>query len=266
MTGKSIDTAQAFNEAHQEVACVRTLFHEWLCTVYSTSFRRLCYHSLTIISHFTGEEEKQKRSPQGTVSVISMTAPYLADANCLTTPDMDTTPDVGRSTTVDMDTTSDVSRLTTADSDTTSGVPTSNCPDLVNPSSTFFLTGPEPLMSPGIVATGHPPTSTGPGGASGIPPPPNDLDSNPPPNSFPPTHPNTPTPGTTFTQPLLTSGGNGAFNMISDCGDFISEGICAHWESVPGGEKWVEMVKSYLTLEAMPSVKGVSVAACRILQ
>ena len=61
------------------------------------------------------------------------------------------------------------------------------------------------------------------------------------------------------------SAGDGVFNLTADCGDFVSEDICAYWESVPGGEKWVEMVKGYLALEAIPSTKGVSVAAYRVL-
>ncbi|KAF9781701.1 hypothetical protein BJ322DRAFT_982843, partial [Thelephora terrestris] len=34
--------------------------------------------------------------------------------------------------------------------------------------------------------------------------------------------------------------------------------VRAYWESVPGGEKWVSMVTSYLILETMPPLKGVS--------
>ena len=85
------------------------------------------------------------------------------------------------------------------------------------------------------------------------------------PDIFTSLQPNTPTPITTPTQPLLTSAQSGAFDLTGISGDFISESTCIHWESIPGGEKWVEMVKSYLRLEAMVPMKNVSMILCRVL-
>jgi hypothetical protein len=50
----------------------------------------------------------------------------------------------------------------------------------------------------------------------------------------------------------LPSGGDGTFDLTGIPSDFISESTRAYWESVPGGEKWVAMVKSYLVLQTMP--------------
>ena len=80
-----------------------------------------------------------------------------------------------------------------------------------------------------------------------------------PPEGLVPSRSNTPTPGTTFTQPLLASAGSGTFDLTDVRGDFISEEICAYWELVPGGEEWIEMVKSYLMLETIAPGKGVSI-------
>ena len=65
----------------------------------------------------------------------------------------------------------------------------------------------------------------------------------------------TPTPRT---PPLLACAGSGSFDPVNVHGDFISKDTCVYWESVPGGEKWFSLVKSYLELEALPPIKGVS--------
>lgn len=66
-----------------------------------------------------------------------------------------------------------------------------------------------------------------------------------------------PAPGNTLTRPPLTSAGNGTFDLTGVLGEFISESTRAYWESVPGGEKWTAMVKSYLILQTFPPSKEV---------
>ena len=68
----------------------------------------------------------------------------------------------------------------------------------------------------------------------------------------------TPTRETSPARPLLGCAGNHAFDLTGVHGDFISEDICSYWGSVPGGEGWAALVRSYLKLEAIPSTKGVS--------
>lgn len=73
-----------------------------------------------------------------------------------------------------------------------------------------------------------------------------------------PSHPSTPTPGTLLSPPLLGIAGSDAFDLTGVNGDFISEDTCVYWESVPGGEEWVALVRSYLKLEAITPIKSVS--------
>jgi hypothetical protein len=73
-----------------------------------------------------------------------------------------------------------------------------------------------------------------------------------------PSRPSTPTPGTLLSPPLLGNAGSDVFDLTGVNGDFISKDTCVHWESVPGGEKWVALVRSYLKLEAITPIKGVS--------
>jgi hypothetical protein len=70
---------------------------------------------------------------------------------------------------------------------------------------------------------------------------------------------------TPLAQPSLESAGNGAFNLPAACKDFLSESTHKYWESVPGSEKWVAMVKSYLVLQTMPSSNRVSTLFHHIL-
>lgn len=95
-----------------------------------------------------------------------------------------------------------------------------------------------------------------------------DADSNPPPAPSPPAHSQTespvppcsgtPAPGTILAPPLLACAGSGMFDLAGVHGDFISKDTCVYWESVPGGAKWIELVKNYLKLEAISPIKGVS--------
>ena len=56
------------------------------------------------------------------------------------------------------------------------------------------------------------------------------------------------------------------FDLTDVQGGFISEDIRVYWESVPGGGGWVEMVKSYLILERITPMKGVSIVSrCSLL-
>ena len=59
--------------------------------------------------------------------------------------------------------------------------------------------------------------------------------------------------------------GKGAFDLAGVRGDFISEDTRAYWELVPSGAKWIALVKSYLELEAIPPIKGVSSTLIRAL-
>ena len=169
--------------------------------------------------------------------------PHTADKDGLTIPDMD----------VNMDTS-----------------PPNDNPGRVHlpPVPLPNASGPQGLDSPpsppsGTVTTDHSPVDADPGGILEIPPRsqsplPDDPGPNQPPETLVPPCSNTPTPEATLNQPLLTSAENGAFDLAGVRGDFIFERTCMHWESVPGGEKWVEMVKSYLILEMMVPTKVVS--------
>ena len=131
---------------------------------------------------------------------------------------------------------------------------------------------PTPLPARGGAAD-HLITENDPSYTSEIPPqtPPSfrdDHDCNPPPALSPPvcspaessipSCSSTPTPETILPQPLLACTGSGTFDLTGIHGSFISEDTRAYLESVPGGEEWVSLVKSYLKLEAIPPLKGVS--------
>jgi hypothetical protein len=68
----------------------------------------------------------------------------------------------------------------------------------------------------------------------------------------------TPTPVAALARPLLSTAGNCAFKLDGAREDSMSETIVAYWETVPGGGRWVEMVRSYLALTQHLPVKGVS--------
>ena len=137
--------------------------------------------------------------------------------------------------------------------------------DLQNPNSPA-----SPL--PEIGTTDHSPSDTDSGTPSGVSPQmpssfPVDLSPNLPPNlsiqsPCPTPAPPSSNPGTAPTHPPLVSAGNGAFNLTGVLGDFISECTCTYWESVPGGERWIAMVTSYLRLQTMPPLKDVSAVSC----
>ena len=68
----------------------------------------------------------------------------------------------------------------------------------------------------------------------------------------------TPTPVAASAQPLLSTAGKGTLKHDGACEDFVDDAIIAYWEAIPGGGKWAEMIKSYLTLTQRPPAKGVS--------
>ena len=326
-TGKSRDTGQSFRETHPEVATVRTMFHEWLRTVYSTYFHSLwrpftdCFNS--------GDEEKKRRSLQGAVSLLSMASPPLVDVNATGTKDgvsllhladtnIPTTPmdtggnppphpadtdgpittamevgddsppylaDTNGTTTAAMDTEDDASlpHLANTDNPTDAavGAKDDTFPLHVSTSSANLSTSPTgadnqqslnlPASSlPGTGTTDPLPVDTAFRNMSEtplrLPSPFLDGSSSGPPsaplpaaNSLHTTSPCSATPAKTpLAQPSLASAGNNAFDLTGVCGDFISKSTREYWESVPGGEKWVAMVKSYLVLQTMPSSNRVS--------
>ena len=69
---------------------------------------------------------------------------------------------------------------------------------------------------------------------------------------------NTPAPDAAPTQPWLSTAGRGTFNPDGVDEDFICKAVIAYWEIVPGGQKWVEMIESYLGLAKCSLAKGVS--------
>jgi hypothetical protein len=133
------------------------------------------------------------------------------------------------------------------------------------PPSTPSVSDPQHLGSPAsplpIAGTADQAPYTVPGGTPGTPPwtllpLPGDLDPDQPPIPSPPRS-NILTPKTIPTQPLSPSARNSAFDLTGVRGDFILEDTRVYWESVPGGEKWVKMVTSYLMLETMAPLKSV---------
>ena len=202
------------------------MFNGWLRTTYSRFFIIFTVSLLTL--YFTGDEEKKKRSSKGAVSYISMVPPHPAD----------------NPATVDMDTAEDTSLPHGSPSQTNSPLaPPLNVSDpwcLDSPAAPLPRTG-----SPTLIDTGRGDTSEDPPQS----PSPFLDDISPIPS----------VPGNTLTQPLLASAGGSALDPTGVHGDFISKDTCAYWESVPGGEKWIEMVKSYLALEAMAPTKAVSI-------
>ena len=211
-----------------------------------------------------GDEEKKKRSLQGVVSFLSMAAPPIEKTSGSPTAAMDTEDDAS---------------------------PPGDNPSPTNTSPSSPTSIPQCVNHPALPPLGpgspdHSSIDTDSVDTSEVPPRtpslfPGDTGSNQPSNVPPPIHPsrnpsvlpssNTlspgtmPSPGTTLspgaapTQPPLPSAGNGAFDLTGIPGDFIPESIRTYWESVPGGEKWVEMVKSYLTLQTMPPSKDVRI-------
>jgi hypothetical protein len=241
VTGSSRETRQPFQEAHPEVTHVRTLFHEWLRTVYSTSFTVDSSSFLTLIS---GDEEKMKRTSHNAVSVVSITAPNH----------------------MDMDTTADDHTVSPSAVNIPSSPPSGATPQTP--------TTPAPSPTVGSSADRLIPENDS-GSRSEIPSPSqtppsfhDEAGNNPPPALPPPIHSqtespipprsSTPTPGAVLAPPLLVCAESGAFDLTGVHGGFISKDTRIYWESVPGGARWVELVKSYLKLETIPLVKGVS--------
>jgi hypothetical protein len=317
VTGKSIDTGQAFHEAHPEVAGVRTVFHEWLRTAYGRLFHFLrCHFADPAV---IGEEEKKQRSLQGAVSLLSMASTSLADASSPITTTVGAEDDAPQlypkhmdhlTTPVVMDTEDDVSRpnddvsppdddvsppdddvsppdddvsppddtvrpTTPAVMDTEDNV--SPPDDTVRPTTPVVMDTEDNVSPPDltntegltIAAVGSrdetSPTNLRdtPGTSLQAPPPSvDDTDSDPPsPLSVLP-HSAAPAPKTPPTHPALATPGNNTFDLTGVRGDFISERTCEYWGSVSGGEKWLKMVKSYLTLEKIPAVNRVSANLC----
>ena len=124
-----------------------------------------------------------------------------------------------------------------------------------------------PASPPPVAGTTNHTPHTNPGGAPGTPPRtpsplPGDLGPDlpsvpsPPPPS--PSRSSTPTPETAPIQPPSPTARNDVYDLTGVRGDFIIEDTRVYWESVPGGEKWVEMVTSYLMLETIAPLKSVS--------
>lgn len=166
-----------------------------------------------------------------------------------------------------MDITGDGSVGTTDKSSPSNGHPISMDPLPSSPASVSDLQGINSTVSPASETgtMGHSPGSAGSGGASEVSPRINlgpDLPSNLSISSprDTPASPcsNMPTPTTTLIRPPLMSAEKNVFNMTGILRDFISEYTLAYWESVPGGEKWVAMVRSYLRLQTMSPFKQVS--------
>ena len=202
------------------------------------------------------------------------TLSYLADTDHSTTATMDT----GENTSPHLPTTDDPpgAAMDVTDDASPSGsnlcsmdLPTSSPAGVGDTQSLNTLASP----LPGAGTTDHSPIGSDDRGASEIslrmPSPPLDNPSSTPPSTLSPTThlpPNTSVPpcpamsasATPLTQPLLASAGNGTFDLTGVCGDPISESTRGYWESVPGGEKWVAMVKSYLELQKMPPSSRVS--------
>jgi hypothetical protein len=282
VTGKSIDTGQAFHEAHPEVAGVRTVFHEWLRTAYSRLFHFLrCHFADPAV---IGEEEKKQWSLQGAVSLLSMASTSLADASSPITTTVGAEDDAPQlypkhmdhlTTPVVMDTEDDVSRPNDDVSPPDDDI--SPPDDTVRPTTPVVMDTEDNVSPPDltntegltIAAVGSrdetSPTNLRdtPGTSLQAPPPSvDDTDSDPPsPLSVLP-HSAAPAPKTPPTQPALATPGNNTFDLTSVRGDFISERTCEYWGSVSGGEKWLKMVKSYLTLEKIPAVNCVSANLC----
>ena len=279
VTGKSKDTGQIFCEAYLEVTQVRTLFHEWLCTVYSKFLLCICFpFANSRILYPIGEEEKSKQSLQGAVFLLSMAAPHLIDIHGPAAPATSTTDDASPSdgdsgpmnsppSTPAMDTIDYASPSNSEPSSMNSlpFTPTMNTTDETSPSNdNSSPTNPLPSMD-------HPPTDTNSGGSEVPLQTPSsslgELGSNRPSNPTPPNHlshnvpilpsSDTPTSGTMLVQPPLVSAGNGTFDLTGVSGDLVSESTCKYREMVPGGEKWVAMVRSYLVLQSMPPLKAI---------
>ena len=286
-TGKSSVTGLEFHEAHPEVAHVRTMFNEWLRTVYSRCSATVDDPSLTLFPSIPlGDEEKKKRSLQGALSFLSLAAPHPMDTVGLTVDIMDSSngappsndisspmdqslpPPIGVGNLQSPNPPPQPPSAMNSDYD----IPPSNDdlgsmsppPSPVNASDSQRLNSPPPppieadsvgpsniadfARALGVVSrTSSPflvnPAANSPSQLSQSTNLPGDTPSTP--------RSNVPTSVTTLPYPPLTSAGNGAFNLTGVLGDFISESIRAYWESVPGGEKWVAMVKSYLILQTI---------------
>lgn len=203
------------------------------------------HHLLADPYDLIGNEEKKKRSLQGAVSLTSVATPGLVDVDM----DADTTVDT------DMDTAADTSSPNSANPSNANS-PLTPPPNASGPQG-FGLPA-SSLSETGI--TDHLPTYTNHEGTSevrlqSLSPFSDDRSPSP---SHTPSIPNPPTSGITPTRSLLTNAGDDPFDLTGDRCDFISEATCAYWQSVPGGGKWVAMVKRYLILEGMARTKGVS--------
>jgi hypothetical protein len=275
------------------------MFNEWLRTVYSRCFTAFAYPLLTLLPSIPlGEEEKKKRSLPGALSFLSLAVPHPVDTIGPTADTVnfnnDALPSDGNSGTMDISLplpmgdgnlrSPNPSPQPLLAMDSADDIPPFNG-DLSLMRSLFFPTNasdPQHLDSPPPL-----PIETGSVGHSEVPdpvyelgifsrlplPPPVDLAPNlplfqpiDPPGDTPVTPcPDVPTPRSPLTHPPLTSAGNGAFDLTSVLGDFISESVRTYWESVPGGEKWVAMVQSYLLLQTIPPSKDVRVESSFVL-
>ena len=74
-TGKSVETGMSFNETYHEVNSLQTsCFYKWLWTAYS-KFDKFLSSKLFIANSSTADEQKERRSSPGSVSMFSMMPP-----------------------------------------------------------------------------------------------------------------------------------------------------------------------------------------------
>ena len=270
------------------------MFNEWLRTVYSRCYTTVYDLSLTLFSSILlGDEEKKKRSLQGALSFLSLASPHPMDTVGPTVDIMDSSnsalPSDGISGPMDLYLPPPISvgNLQSPNSppqplsamDTDDDIPPSNddlgsmspSPSPVNASDSQRLDSlpPPPIETDGVGLSNVADSTRALGVVSRMSSPfPANLDANSPsqlsqstnsPGDTPSTpRSNVPTSVTTLTYPPLTSAGNGAFSLTGVLGDFISERTRMYWESVPGGEKWATMVKSYLILQTILPSNDVS--------
>lgn len=64
-------------------------------------------------------------------------------------------------------------------------------------------------------------------------------------------------PPTVFTQPPATVAMNITLDIKGVHGKFINKAAIRYWKDIPGGGKWISMLRSYVDLERMPQTNTV---------
>lgn len=77
------------------------------------------------------------------------------------------------------------------------------------------------------------------------------------PHQFSPDPPTQTESAAVSSQPSAAVPIKGAFNIKGVHGGFINKATVQYWNSIPGGEKWVNMVQAYIDLERMPPTNAV---------